>query len=95
MGWVTEESRFDSLQGQEHFTFFKSVQIKFGAQRTSCSVGTGTIFHGVKEKGHEGDYSPPSSAEVKNVWRYISTPPLVFTVAVELITGIILYFTLQ
>jgi hypothetical protein len=27
---------------------------------------------------HETDYSPPSSAEVKNVWSYTTTPPYVF-----------------
>jgi hypothetical protein len=29
---------------------------------------------GVKQLGHEADHSPPSSAEVKNVWGYTSTP---------------------
>jgi hypothetical protein len=31
---------------------------------------------GVKRPGREADHSPPSSAEVKNAWSYISTPPL-------------------
>jgi len=31
---------------------------------------------GVKQLGHEVDHSPPSSAEVKNVWNYTSTPPV-------------------
>jgi hypothetical protein len=30
---------------------------------------------GVKRSGREADHSPPSSAEVKNVWSYTSTPP--------------------
>jgi hypothetical protein len=34
------------------------------------------LFPGVKSPGREGDYSPLSSAEVKNVWSYISTPPI-------------------
>jgi len=29
---------------------------------------------GVKRPGRETDRSPPSSAEVKNAWRYTSTP---------------------
>jgi len=33
---------------------------------------------GVKRPGHEADYSPPSSAEVKNTWNYTSTPPYAF-----------------
>jgi len=28
--------------------------------------------------GREGDHSPPSSAEVKNAWSYISTHPCIF-----------------
>jgi hypothetical protein len=31
---------------------------------------------GVKRLGREADHSPPSSAEVKNVWSYTSTPPI-------------------
>jgi hypothetical protein len=30
----------------------------------------------VKWLGHEADNSPPSSAEVKNVWNYTSAPPI-------------------
>jgi hypothetical protein len=35
---------------------------------------------GVKWLGHKADHSPSSSAEVKNVWSYTSTPPFVFMV---------------
>jgi len=31
---------------------------------------------GVKQPAREGDYSPPSSAEVKDVWSHTSTPPI-------------------
>jgi hypothetical protein len=33
---------------------------------------------GVKRLGREVDFSPPSSAEVKNAWSYTSPPPYVF-----------------
>jgi hypothetical protein len=33
---------------------------------------------GVKRPGFEPDYSPPTSAEVKKMWIYTSTPPYVF-----------------
>jgi len=33
---------------------------------------------GVKRLGRVADYSPPSSAEVKTAWSYISTPQHVF-----------------
>jgi hypothetical protein len=35
-------------------------------------------FPGGKAAGHEADHSPPCSAEVKNAWRYTSTPQYVF-----------------
>jgi hypothetical protein len=36
----------------------------------------GTVTPGVKWPGREADHSPPSSVEVKNAWRYTSTPPI-------------------
>jgi hypothetical protein len=38
----------------------------------------GAISAGVKRPGHEVDHSPPTSAEVKKTWIYISIPPYVF-----------------
>jgi hypothetical protein len=36
----------------------------------------GVLFLGKKRPGHEADYSPPSSVEIKNAWSYTSTPPI-------------------
>jgi hypothetical protein len=36
----------------------------------------GALSLGVKRPGREADHSPPSNAEVKNAWRYNSTPPI-------------------
>jgi hypothetical protein len=36
----------------------------------------GVLALGVKRPGHEADHSPPSSAEVKNVWSYTSAPTI-------------------
>jgi hypothetical protein len=33
---------------------------------------------GLKRQGRETDHSPPTSAEVKKMWIYTSTPPYVF-----------------
>jgi hypothetical protein len=33
---------------------------------------------GVKRHGREADHSPPTSAEVKKMWIYTSTPPYAF-----------------
>jgi len=38
----------------------------------------GTVTLMVKQPAHEADYSPPSSAKVKNVWSCTFTPPLCF-----------------
>jgi hypothetical protein len=44
----------------------------------SYPVGTRILSLRVKRPGREVDYSPPSSAEVKNAWSYISTLQYVF-----------------
>jgi hypothetical protein len=35
---------------------------------------SGALSLGVKPPGREADHSPPSNAEVKNVWSYTSIP---------------------
>jgi hypothetical protein len=68
---TTELSRYLSLERQD-----------LGSEATFCFIfnsdsypmGTGGSFLGVKRPGREADHSPPSSVEVKNAWRYISTP---------------------
>jgi hypothetical protein len=50
------------------------VQTGSGAHPASCPVGTGGCFSGGKAAGAEDDHSPPSSADVKKVWRHTSTP---------------------
>jgi hypothetical protein len=39
-------------------------------------MGTRGTLPRVKRPGREADRSPPSNAEVKNAWSYISTPPM-------------------
>jgi hypothetical protein len=41
-------------------------------------MGTGGFSPGVKLQGREADHSPPTSAEVKKIWIYASTPPYAF-----------------
>jgi hypothetical protein len=38
----------------------------------------GAVSSEVKWQGREAGHSPPSSAEVKNMWNYTATPPYVF-----------------
>jgi hypothetical protein len=41
----------------------------------SCPLGTEALSPGVKRPGREAGHSPPTSAEVKKIWIYTSTPP--------------------
>jgi hypothetical protein len=41
-------------------------------------MGTGLFSKETKQLGHEPDYSAPSTAEIKNVSSYTSTPPYIF-----------------
>jgi hypothetical protein len=41
-------------------------------------MGTRGSFPGVKQQGREADHSLPTSAEVKKMWIYTSTPLYVF-----------------
>jgi hypothetical protein len=43
-------------------------------------VGIRALSLEVKQPEREADHSPPSSAEVKNAWSYISTPKYAFMV---------------
>jgi hypothetical protein len=56
------------------------IQTSSGAHIASYPMGTGAVFPGVKLLGSETDHSPPSSAEVTNVWSYTSTPQYVLMV---------------
>ena len=67
---------FKSRQRQEIFHFSKTVQTRSGAHPAFYSVATGALSPGVKRPGRKVDYSPPSSAEVKNEWSYTSAPSI-------------------
>jgi hypothetical protein len=45
-----------------------------GSPPTLLALGTGGLSPGVKLPEREADHSPPSSAEVKNVWSYTPHP---------------------
>jgi hypothetical protein len=54
------------------------VQTGSGVHPTSYTMGNGSAFPGVKRSGREDDNSPPTSAGVKKMWIYTSTPPYAF-----------------
>jgi hypothetical protein len=47
----------------------------------------GVISPVVKQPVHEGDHSPPASAEVKKMWIYTFTPPYTFREYFTLLLG--------
>jgi hypothetical protein len=76
--WTTERS--ESSPGRvKNFHFSMSSRLALGSTQppTQCVPGGGS-FPGVKRPGREADHSPPTSAEVKKMWIYTSTPPYAF-----------------
>jgi hypothetical protein len=60
------------------FSHLRVVQTGSGVHPTSYTLGSGGCFPGVKRPGREADHSSPTSAEVKEMWIYTSTPPYAF-----------------
>jgi len=54
----------------------------------------GTIFTGVKRQQRKADHTPPSKAEVKNVWSYASSPHR-HILACTIVTSYVLIFTVR
>jgi len=52
------------------------VQTASGAHPASYPMGSRALSLGIKWPVCKADNSPPSSAEVKNVWNYTSTSPI-------------------
>jgi hypothetical protein len=71
-------SRVRFPAGAGNFSLHHRVQNGSGAQPASYPMTTGGLFLGIKVPGREADFSPPSSAEVKNAWSYTSTHQYVF-----------------
>jgi hypothetical protein len=60
------------------FESWHRVHTGTGTNIAFYPMGTGCSFLGVKLPGCEANNSPSSSAEVKNVWSYTSTPQYAF-----------------
>ena len=91
MGWTVKESiviRF--LAEQEVFLVSKVSKLALGPTQPAVHWVPGTLSLQVKQRGHDTDYSPPSSAEFNNAWNYTFTP----SYALMACTGSALSFTL-
>jgi hypothetical protein len=61
--------------GQENFLFSKTSKSAPGPTQLPIQW-VRWCFPGGKAAGHEVNYSPPYSSEVKNDWNYTSSPPI-------------------
>jgi hypothetical protein len=68
-----ERPGFDSRQGYRISIILTESRPGLGPTQLPIRWILGAIFPGVTRPGREADDSPPSSAEVKNVWSYTST----------------------
>jgi len=57
----------------------KWVNTSSGAHPASYQMDNGVLSPGEKWPRHEADNSAPSSAEIRNMWNYTSTPLHIFT----------------
>jgi hypothetical protein len=62
----------------KNFLFSTSSRAALGSTQPPIEWVPGALFPGESFPGREADYSPPTSAEVKKMWLYISTPPYAF-----------------
>jgi hypothetical protein len=70
-GWG---SGFDYRQGMRIFLFSTASRPALGPTQPPIQCVPEAVSPVIKRLGREADHSPPSSAEVKNAWSYISTP---------------------
>jgi hypothetical protein len=59
----------------KNFLFSTSSRPALGPIQPPIQWAPGALSPGVKRQGREDDHSPPTSAEVKKMWIYTSTPP--------------------
>jgi hypothetical protein len=52
------------------------LKMKYSAVMPHIQWVPGVLLLGVKHLGREAYHSPPSSAKVKNLWSYTSTPTI-------------------
>jgi hypothetical protein len=71
-----DERGFESRKGLGIFLFTTASRPALGPTRPSIQWVPGTLSFEIKRPGRKADHSPSPSAEVKNAWSYISTPPI-------------------
>jgi hypothetical protein len=67
---------FDTWRGLGIFLFTTTFRMDLGPTQPPISCVPGALSLGVKWPGHEADYSPPSSANVKECMEIYLHPPV-------------------
>jgi hypothetical protein len=75
-GYGLDDRGFESQEELRIFLFTTASRLALGLTQPPIQWAPGVLPLGVKRPGREADYSPPSSADVKNAWNYTSTPPI-------------------
>jgi hypothetical protein len=65
-------------RGVKNFLFSTSSRPAPGPIQPPVQWVPEALFPGVKRQGREAEHSSPTSAEVKKMWIYTSTPPYVY-----------------
>jgi hypothetical protein len=74
-GWTSGDLGFDSRRGLGIFLFTTASRTALGPTQPPIQWVPGALSLGVKRPGREADYSPPSSAEVKECLElYLHSP---------------------
>jgi hypothetical protein len=75
-GWP--RGRSSSPGGVKNFLFSRSSRPPLRSTQPPIQWVPGALSLGIKRRGLEVDHSPPTSAEVKKMWIYTSTPTYAF-----------------
>jgi hypothetical protein len=76
LGYGLADRGFESRQGLGIFLFTTASRPAVVSTQPPIQRLSGALSVGVKRLGRDTDRSPPSNAEVKNAWSYISTPSI-------------------
>jgi hypothetical protein len=76
VGYDLDDRGFESRSGLGIFLLTTAFRPALDLTHPPIQWLPGSFYLGLKRPGRESDHSQPSNAEVKDAWRYTSTPPI-------------------